>query len=46
VEVSGISFSARHVPIDSFRMVFDAKGFAFRLGTAPASTMAAVELGR
>lgn len=46
VEVFGISFSARHVPIDSFRMVFDAKGFAFRLGTASASTMAAVELGR
>jgi len=44
VQISGISFSARHVPIDSFRIVFDAKGFAFRLSTAPASTMAAVEL--
>jgi len=45
VEVSGISFSARQVPIDSFRMVFDAKAFAFRMETAPTSVMAAVELG-
>jgi DNA-binding GntR family transcriptional regulator len=44
VQISGISFSARHLPIDSFRIVFDAKGFAFRLSTAPASAMAAVEL--
>jgi GntR family transcriptional regulator len=46
VEISGISYSARHVPIDSFRMVFDANGFAFRLDTAPASNMAAVEVCR
>jgi DNA-binding GntR family transcriptional regulator len=46
VEISGISYSARHVPIDHFRMVFDAKDFAFRLSTATASTMAAVELER
>ncbi|MGH6880182.1 GntR family transcriptional regulator [Hypericibacter sp.] len=44
VQISGISYSARRIPIDSFRIVFDAKGFAFRLSTAPASTMAAVEL--
>jgi GntR family transcriptional regulator len=35
VEVSGVSFSARHQPIDAFRMVFAAKSFAFRLETAP-----------
>ena len=45
VEVAGVSHSARQVPIDSFRMVFDAKGFAFRMETAPTSMMAAVELG-
>jgi DNA-binding GntR family transcriptional regulator len=44
VEISGVSFSMRHVPIDYFRMVFDAKGFAFKLSTVPTSTMAAVEL--
>ena len=44
VEIAGISFSVRHLPIDSFRMVFDAKGFAFRLSNAHASTIAAVEL--
>jgi GntR family transcriptional regulator len=44
VEVSGISYSARHVPIDSFRMIFDAKGFAFRMETAPTSVLAAVEI--
>jgi GntR family transcriptional regulator len=44
VEISGVSYSMRHVPIDYFRMVFDAKGFAFKLSTAPASTLAAVEL--
>jgi DNA-binding GntR family transcriptional regulator len=46
VEISGVSYSMRHVPIDYFRMVFDAKGFAFRLSTVPTSTMAAVELER
>ena len=44
VEVSGISFSARQLPIDSFRMVFDARSFAFRMETAASSVMAAVEL--
>ena len=44
VEVSGISFSARHQPIDSFRMVFLAKLFAFRLETAPSFVVQAVEL--
>jgi GntR family transcriptional regulator, N-acetylglucosamine utilization regulator len=46
VEIFGTSHSARHVVIDSFRMVFDAKGFAFRLSTASVSTMAAVELAQ
>lgn len=46
VEISGISYSMRHVPIDCFRMVFDAKGFAFKLSTAPTSAMTAVELER
>lgn len=45
VEVAGISYSPRQVPIDSFRMIFDAKGFAFRLETAPTSVMEAVALG-
>lgn len=44
VEVSGISFSARHQPIDAFRMVFLAKLFAFRLETAPSFVVQAVEL--
>ena len=43
VEVSGISFSARHQPIDSFRMVFVAKVFSFRLATAPSFVVQAVE---
>jgi DNA-binding GntR family transcriptional regulator len=46
VEISGISYTTRHVPIDSFRMVFDAKAFAFRMETAPTSSMSAVELGK
>jgi GntR family transcriptional regulator len=46
VEISGISYTTRHVPIDSFRMVFDARGFAFRMETAPTASMAAVELGK
>ncbi len=45
VEVAGVSYSPRQVPIDSFRMIFDAKGFAFRLETAPTSVMEAVALG-
>jgi DNA-binding GntR family transcriptional regulator len=44
VEVSGVSFSARQLPIDNFRMVFDAKGFAFRMETAPTAMIEAVEL--
>jgi DNA-binding GntR family transcriptional regulator len=46
VEISGISYTTRHLPIDSFRMVFDAKAFAFRMETAPTSSMSAVELGK
>lgn len=37
VEISGTSFSPQQVPIDSFRMVFDAKRFTFRLETVPQS---------
>jgi GntR family transcriptional regulator len=44
VEVSGVSFSSRHQPIDAFRMVFVAKAFAFRLETAPSFVVKAVEL--
>jgi DNA-binding GntR family transcriptional regulator len=46
VEISGISYTTRNVPIDSFRMTFDAKGFAFRMETAPKSAMEAIELGK
>lgn len=44
VEVSGVSFSARHQPIDAFKMVFVAKAFAFRLETAPKFFVEAVEI--
>lgn len=44
VEVSGVSYSARHQPIDAFKMVFVAKSFAFRLETAPSFFVEAVEL--
>jgi DNA-binding GntR family transcriptional regulator len=44
VEVSGVSFSARHQPIDAFKMIFVAKTFAFRLETAPSFFVEAVEL--
>jgi GntR family transcriptional regulator len=44
VEVSGVSFSSRHQPIDAFRMIFVAKSFAFRLETAPSFVVKAVEL--
>jgi GntR family transcriptional regulator len=44
VEVSGVSFSARHQPIDAFTMVFVAKAFAFRLETAPSFFVEAVEV--
>jgi GntR family transcriptional regulator len=44
VEIAGISYSTRHAPIDSFRMVFVAKSFAFRLATAPEFAVEAVEI--
>ncbi len=44
VQISGISYSTRQTPIDSFRMVFVAKSFAFRLATAPAFAVKAVEI--
>jgi DNA-binding GntR family transcriptional regulator len=44
VEVAGLSYAARQQRIDSFRMVFVAKSFAFRLATAPAFAVEAVEL--
>lgn len=44
VEVSGVSFSARHQPIDAFKMVFVAKAFAFRLETAHPFFVKAVEV--
>jgi GntR family transcriptional regulator len=44
VEVSGVSFSTRHQAIDAFHMVFVAKAFAFRLETAPAFFVQAVEV--
>lgn len=44
VEISGVSFSARHQAIDAFRMVFAAKSFAFRLETAPTFFVEAVEV--
>jgi DNA-binding GntR family transcriptional regulator len=44
VEVSGVSYSARHQPIDAFKMLFVAKAFAFRLETAPKFFVEAVEL--
>ena len=44
VEVSGVSYSSRHQPIDAFRMIFVAKSFAFRLETAPTFFVKAVEL--
>ena len=44
VEVSGVSYSARHQPIDAFTMVFVAKAFAFRLETAPTFFVEAVEV--
>ena len=46
VELSGISYSTRHTPIDAFRMMFVAKSFAFRLATAPEFAVEAVELAQ
>ena len=44
VEITGLSYSTRQAPIDRFRMIFVAKAFAFRLATAPAFAVEAVEL--
>ena len=44
VEVGGGSYSTRHTPIDSFRMIFAAKAFAFRLATAATFAVEAVEI--
>lgn len=44
VEITGVSYSTRHTPLDRFRMVFVAKSFAFRLATAPANAVEAIEL--
>lgn len=44
VEITGLSYSTRHAPIDRFRMIFVAKSFAFRLATAPSNAVEAVEL--
>jgi len=44
VEVAGVSYSVRQEPIDNFRMIFVAKSFAFRVATAPAFAVQAVEL--
>lgn len=44
VEITGISYSTRHTPIDRFRMVFAAQSFAFRLATAPSFGVEAIEL--
>lgn len=44
VEVSGLSFSTRQMPIDRFRMVFVARAFAFRFSSAPQHAFEAVEL--
>jgi DNA-binding GntR family transcriptional regulator len=44
VDVSGVSFSSRHQPIDAFRMIFVARSFAFRLQTATSFFVKAVEL--
>lgn len=46
VEVSGNSYSTRQASIDAFRMIFVAKSFAFRLATAPAFAVEAVELAQ
>lgn len=46
VEITGISYSTRQAPIDRFRMIFVAQAFAFRLATAPAFAVEAVELNR
>lgn len=43
VEITGVSHSTRHVPIDRFRMVFAGHAFAFRLSSAPLNALAAIE---
>jgi GntR family transcriptional regulator len=44
VEITGVSYSARNIPIDRFRMAFVAKSFAFRLATVPSQGVEAVEI--
>jgi hypothetical protein len=44
VEITGVSYSARNIPIDRFRMSFVAKSFAFRLATVPSQVVEAVEI--
>ena len=44
VEITGISYSTRHPPLDRFRMVVAAQSFAFRLATAPSFGVEAIEL--
>ena len=44
VEITGVSYSTRQVPIDRFRMIFVAKAFAFRMATAQSGAVEAVEL--
>ena len=46
VEVAGISYSNRNLAFDRFRMIFEARGFSFKLGTTAASAFAAVEVER
>ena len=44
VEITGLSYTTRQTPIDSFRMIFAAKAFAFRLATVSSFAVEAVEL--
>ncbi len=44
VEITGVSYSGRNIPIDRFRMAFVAKSFAFRLATLPSQGVEAVEI--
>jgi GntR family transcriptional regulator len=46
VEIAGISTTARRVPIDKFCMIFDARGFAFRMETPQTAALQAVELAK
>jgi hypothetical protein len=44
VEITGVSYSTRNMPIDRFRMAFVAKSFAFRLATVASNAVEAVEI--